>query len=212
MNLLYDQEMRVYWTLCGSDGNNAYLIVCPETAESIIIDAPLNPEAIIEQAQGTHVRAILITHRHRDHVEGLGPIVEATGALVAAHADDADGMPSPPDILLADGDTLQAGSLEVKAIHIPGHTPGSTCYLAGNHLFTGDSLYAGGPGETRGPEATMQILEGITRKLLVLPEDTFVLPGHGQGANIAAARRLYRHWVEQYPDLLPPMPEVPESH
>ena len=209
MNLLYEREMRVYWTLCGSDGNNAYLIVCPETAESVIVDAPLNPEKIIEQAAGTSVRAILITHRHRDHLEGLSQIVEATGAVVAAHAADADGMPSPPDLLLEDGDTLRAGSLEVKAIHVPGHTPGSTCYLAANHLFTGDSLYAGGPGETQGPEATLQILEGITNKLLVLPEETFVLPGHGQGASIGAARRLYRHWVEQYPDLLPPLPETP---
>ena len=115
--------MRVYWTLCGSDGNNAYLIVCPETAESIIVDAPLNPEAIIEQTKGTHVRAILITHRHSDHLEGLDQVVEATGAPVAAHADDADEMPSRPDILLADGDTIRAGSVEVKAIHVPGHTP-----------------------------------------------------------------------------------------
>ena len=123
MNLLYDREMRVYWTLCGSDGNNAYLIVCPETAESIIVDAPLNPEAIIVQAQGTHVRAVLITHRHRDHTEGLGQIVEATGAPVVAHADDADGLPSPPDILVADGDTLHAGTLEVKGHTRPGAHP-----------------------------------------------------------------------------------------
>ena len=212
MNLLYDKEFRVYWTLCGSDGNNAYLVVCPETSQSVIIDAPLNPEKIIEQAAGTQVKAVLITHRHRDHLEGLKDITDATGAPVAAHPEDAPEMPTPPDILVDDGSAISAGTLEVKVIHIPGHTAGSVCYLVGNHLFTGDTLYAGGPGETRGVEATQQILEGITRKLLmVLPDDTFVLPGHGMGANIGAAKSLYRHWAAQHPDLLPPLPETPAA-
>lgn len=206
MVLLYDMEFRVYWSLCGSDGNNAFLVVCPQTQESVIIDAPLNPGELLEQAKGTRVKAILITHKHRDHLEGLKDITDATGAPVAAHAEDAADMPMAPDILVKDGDIITVGTVEVKVIHTPGHTPGSVCYLVSNHLFTGDSLYAQAPGETRGEEATRQLLTGITEKLFLLPDDTFLLPGHGRGSTLGASKALYRSWAAQYPDLLPPIP------
>jgi glyoxylase-like metal-dependent hydrolase (beta-lactamase superfamily II) len=209
MELLYDKEVRVFWTLCGSDGNNAYLVVCPQTNESIIIDAPLGPEKILEEAKGTQVKAILITHKHSDHIEGLKEITDATGAPVAAHPEDAADMPVSPDILVIDGDTIRVGTVEVKVIHTPGHTPGSVCYLTGNHLFTGDTLYAQAPGESRGVEATQQILRSITEKLFLLPDDTFLLPGHGKGSTIGASKELYRAWFAQYPDLLPPIPDAP---
>ncbi|MBF8266754.1 MAG: beta-lactamase domain protein [Dehalococcoidia bacterium] len=212
MTLLYDKEFRVFWTLCGSDGNNAYLVVCPQTQESVIIDAPMNPEKLLEQAKGTRVKAILITHKHRDHLEGLKEITDATGAPMAAHAEDAADMPVSPNILVKDGDTITAGTMEVKAIHTPGHTPGSVCYLVSNHLFTGDTLYAHAPGESHGVEATQQLLRSITEKLLVLPDDTFLLPGHGNGSILGAFKKLYRAWVAEYPDLLPPIPEIPPSH
>ena len=208
MELLYDKEFKVFWTLCGSDGNNAYLIVCPETNESIIIDAPSGPEKILEQAKNTQVKAILITHRHRDHVEGLKEITEATGAHVAAHPEDAADMPVSPDVLVIDGDTIQVGTIEVNVIHTPGHTAGSVCYLAGNHLFTGDTLYAEAPGESQGEEATRQILRSITEKLFILPDDTYILPGHGNGSSIKASKELYRAWAVEYPDLLPPIPDA----
>ena len=93
MELLYDEELLVFWELCGSDSNNAYLLVCPKSRESIIIDAPLNPENIIKEAENTNVAAILITHGHKDHLEGLGQIVEATGAPVAANLGDVSRIP-----------------------------------------------------------------------------------------------------------------------
>ena len=210
MTLLYDEDIRVFWTLCGSDGNNAYLIVCPQTGESIIIDAPLGPEKLLEEAKDTQVKAILITHRHRDHLEGLKEITDATGAPMAAHAEDAPDMPVSPDILLKDGDTIRAGTVEVRVIHTPGHTAGSVCYLVSNHLFTGDTLYAQAPGETRGVEATQQILRSITEKLFLLPDNTFLLPGHGNGSVLGTYKELYRGFLAQYPDLLPPIPaELP---
>ncbi|MSQ40565.1 MAG: MBL fold metallo-hydrolase [Dehalococcoidia bacterium] len=209
MTLLYNEEVRVFWTLCGSDNNNAYLIVCPQSGESIIIDAPLNPGRLLEEAKGTQVKAILITHKHRDHLEGLKEITDATGAPVAAHRDDAADMPIPPNVLLDDGDTIRAGTVEVTVIHTPGHTPGSVCYLVGTHLFTGDTLYAHGPGESRGVEATQQILRSITEKLYRLPDDTFLLPGHGGGGILGAEKERYRFYAAQYPDLFPPIPDVP---
>ena len=211
MPLIYDKEFQVFWTLCGSDGNNAYLIVSPLTAEGIIIDAPLAPGELLEAADGIQVKAILITHKHRDHLEGLQDLIEATGAPVAAHREDAAEMPLAPAILLEDGDTIRAGTLELRVIHTPGHTPGSACFLVGNHLFTGDTLYAQGPGESRGVEATQQILKGITEKLFLLPDDTFLLPGHGPGSLLGAVKELYRSYHAQYPDLLPPIPGDPSS-
>ncbi|MBI2856198.1 MAG: MBL fold metallo-hydrolase [Chloroflexi bacterium] len=206
MSLLYDKEVRLYRTLCGSDGNNVYLVVCPQTGESIIIDAPLGPGELLEEAKNTQVKAILITHGHRDHLEGLKEITDATGAPVGAHGEDAADMPISPDFLLRDGDVVRAGTIELKVIHTPGHTPGSVCFLIGKILFTGDTLYFQGPGESRGVEATQQIFKSITEKLYVLPDDIVFLPGHGRESILGAAKELYRSFVAQYPDLLPPIP------
>ena len=209
MPLFYDKEVRVFRTLCGSDNNNAYLLVCPETGESIIIDAPLGPAELLEEAKGTQVKAILITHRHRDHLEGLKEIIDATKAPVGAHGEDASDMPVFPNVLLKDGDIIRAGTIELKVIHTPGHTPGSVCFLFGKHLFTGDTLYSGGPGESRGQEATHQILSSIREKLYVLPDDTLILPGHGHHSVLSVPKREYRVFAAQYPDLLPPLPDTP---
>jgi glyoxylase-like metal-dependent hydrolase (beta-lactamase superfamily II) len=211
MELLYDKEFKIFWKLCGHEGNNAYLIVCPETNESIIIDAPFGTEDVLEQAKETQVEAVLITHRHSDHVEGLKDIADATGAHIAAHPEDADDMPVSPDVLVIDGDTINVGTVDVHVIHTPGHTPGSVCYLVGNHLFTGDTLYAQAPGESKGMEATQQILRSITEKLFSLPDDTLILPGHGSGSTIGISKELYREFAVQYPDLLPPIPDAPPA-
>jgi glyoxylase-like metal-dependent hydrolase (beta-lactamase superfamily II) len=206
MPLIYEGDISAFWTLCGSDQNNAYLVVCPETGESIIVDAPLNPGQLLEEARGTRVKAVLITHRHRDHLEGLHDIVSATGAPVGAPPEDAPGMPVPPDFLVQDGDTITAGTVSMQVLHTPGHTPGFVCFLAGRLLFTGDTLYAHAPGESRGVEATQHLIQSITEKLLTLPGDMLLLPGHGQSSFIEAARALYRAQAAQDPDVLPPLP------
>ena len=203
---LEDQQIEIYRTLCGSDNNNAYLIVCSETRESVLIDAPLNPGAILEHAIGTVVKAILITHRHKDHTEGLAEAITKTQAPVLAHPADIEEIPASC-IPVEDGQRIAFGKNEVVAIHTPGHTPGSTCFLIGKYIFTGDTVYSGGPGESRGPEATIQILKNITEKIYTMPDDTVVFPGHGHHSILAVPKKEYRVFPSEHPDILPPIPD-----
>ena len=192
MPLLTDGQFRVYKTSCGPLDNNAYLLVCPRTGESIIIDAPAGPEEVLEEAKDTSVEAILITHNHGDHLAGLAEMVEATGAVVHAHAADADRLPVPAGRLVNDGDVVTAGSIEVQVMFTPGHTAGSTSYVLGNHLFSGDTLFPGGPGRTRTPEDFRHIMESITGWLFALPDDTLLLPGHGAAGVLGVSKEEYR--------------------
>ena len=192
MPLFSDGEVRVYKTTCGPFDNNSYLLVCPQTNESIIIDAPMGPGEVLAEAEGTQVKAILITHNHQDHLAGLQEMTEATGAPVLCHAEDASTLPVEPSSLVNDGDTITAGTIELKVMHTPGHTPGSVCYLVGKHLFCGDTLFPGGPGRSRTPENLQQIIGNITEKLFVLPDDTDLLPGHGVESTLGASKEEYR--------------------
>jgi hydroxyacylglutathione hydrolase len=191
MPLLYDKAIKVFKTSCGPYDNNAYLIVCPQTDHSIIIDAPMWPQELLDEAKNTLVKAVLITHNHQDHLAGLKEIVDATGAPVQAHGKDAAALPIPPSNLVNDGDTITVGTITLKVIHTPGHTPGSVCYLVGNHLFSGDTLFPSGPGRSGSPQDLRQTIKSITEKLYVLPDDTFLLPGHGQDSTIGISKEEY---------------------
>ena len=197
MPLIYDKEVKVFKTSCGPYDNNAYLIVCPQTNESIIIDAPMGPGKLLEEAAGTQVKAILITHNHQDHLAGLKEIIDATGAQVQAHSEDATALPVSPSALVKDGDTITAGTIVLKVIHTPGHTTGSVCYLVGDHLFSGDTLFPGGPGRSRTPEALQQTIKSITERLYVLPDDTFLLPGHGQDSTLGISKEEYHIFAQK---------------
>ena len=193
MALHYDgEDVKIHKVLMGNVNNNGYLLVCPVTNESIIIDTPFEPEKLLAVAKDTTVKAILITHNHYDHIDGLESIRAATGAPVGAHSAGAEELPGALDLNISDGYTVTAGTVTVTALHTPGHTPGATCYLAGRHLFTGDTLFPGGPGATRTPEALHQSIRSITSKLLVLPEDTAVYPGHGDDTTIGKAQEEYK--------------------
>ena len=175
----------------GPYGNNGYVVVCPRTNESIVIDTPAEPEKLLEIAGGTTVKCILITHTHPDHLMGFDVIRNACKAAVGVHMVEAASLPSKPDFHLKDGDSLTIGTVHLKVLHTPGHTPGSMCFLTGKHLFSGDTLFPGGPGRTRTPRDLKQILGSITNKLLALPEDTIVYPGHGNNTTIGDAQVEY---------------------
>ena len=191
MTLHYTGEVLVHKIPMGDYGNNGYVIVSPQTGESIVIDTPGEPEKLMAVARDTIVKAILITHTHFDHLVGFEAIRSELGAPVGVHAAEAGNLPSPPDFHLNDGDSLTAGTVTVKAIHTPGHTPGATCFLTGKHLFSGDTLFPGGPGHTNTPEDLRRSIDSITSRLLVLPEETVVYPGHGDGTTIGTAQQEY---------------------
>ena len=179
-----DDSITIHKIQCGPYGNNAYLLVCPETNESIIIDAPPDPGDLIEAARQTDVKSILITHNHFDHIEGLPEVSEAIGAPIGIGTADADGLPNSPDLMINDGDEITAGTIALTAIFTPGHTPGSTCFSFGPHLFTGDTLFPNGPGRSRDPQALAQLIQSITDRLFVLDQIGDFYPGHGDDGSL----------------------------
>jgi hydroxyacylglutathione hydrolase len=192
MPLHYDGEVKITKINMGPYNNNGYIVVCPETNEGVIIDTPAEPEKLLNELGNVQVKAILITHGHQDHLLGFNEIKSKIGAPVGVGAGDADRLPSPPEIDVKDGSVIKFGNLEMQALSTPGHTDGSTCFLLGKHLFSGDTLFPGGPGKSRSPEAFRQEVDSITRKLLVLSDDTAVYPGHGEDTTIGQARQEYQ--------------------
>jgi hydroxyacylglutathione hydrolase len=158
---------------------NCYVITCPYTGDSVLVDAPAEAPEILKQLKGTNPRYILITHSHADHIGALSELRSKLRIPIGAHRLDADGLSLQPDLLLDDGDEVSFGRISLKVLHTPGHTPGSVCFLTGPHLISGDTIFPGGPGKTDSPADLKQIIESITRKVFVLPEDTEIYPGHG---------------------------------
>ncbi len=196
-----DDSIAIHIIQCGPYGNNAYLVVCPDTNESVVIDTPPDPGALIEAAKQTDVKAILITHSHWDHIEGLGEVTSALGAPVGIGWNDADELPNTPQIKIADGDEISAGNFTLTAIHTPGHTPGSTCFTFGPHLFTGDTLFPNGPGRTGSPENLKQLIGSITGKLFTLEGIGEFFPGHGDIGDLNTEKGKYEVFASrEHPD------------
>ena len=172
-----DDSIQIEKLELGPFGTNAYVLVCRATGDSVLVDTPAEANKLIERLKGTNPKYILMTHNHTDHLGAFSEVKSKLGVPVAAHP--ADSLPSPPDVLLNDGDTVSFGSIELEVLHTPGHTPGSLCFLTGQYLISGDTIFPGGPGKTRSPKDLQQIIESITKKIFVLPDDTQVHPGHG---------------------------------
>ena len=180
----------------GSMENNVYVLECPETHDSFIVDGCFEPDKIIEATDGTNVIGILQTHGHGDHVQALPELKQSLA--VPVHAHPGDDYPIDIDAQLADGDELKLGNRTVRVIHTPGHTPGGTCFLIGRHLISGDTLFPGGPGNTwKDKEAFAQIIDSISTKLLTLDEATAVYPGHGADTTIGTEKPHLQEWIER---------------
>jgi len=180
----------------GDMGNNTYVLECPETHASLLIDACWEPDELIKLADGTNLVAIVQTHGHFDHVQALPDLVKQLGVPLWAHP--GDDYPVPVDRELADGDVLVFGNREAKVIHTPGHTPGGICLLSGRHLISGDTLFPGGPGNTRGDaDLFAEIIDSVETKLFTLPDETVVYPGHGLDTTIGAERPHLPEWKDR---------------
>jgi len=175
----------------GPFDNNAYLIVDPAGRESMIVDAPSEGERILEAARGTHVSRIIVTHSHGDHWGAIDVLKSATNSLVYCHEADREPHSEKVDGVLADGVEIALGSGSLRVIHTPGHTPGSICLLTGRVLIVGDTLFPGGPGHSDRPEDLQQEIRSIVERLLILPDETEVYSGHGDGTTIGRVKQEY---------------------
>lgn len=197
MPVQFDGEVRINKINMGPYDNNGYILVCPETNEGIIIDTPAEPEKLLREIGDVKIGHILITHNHQDHLLGFSEITGSVGAPVGIGTNDASALPQPPALNLEDGNVIKFGNRELQILATPGHTDGGVCLLVGKHLFSGDTLFPGGPGKTRSPEALRQLINSITSKLFMLPDDTAVYPGHGLDTTIGDARREYQGFASR---------------
>ena len=175
----------------GPYGNNAYLIADRDAGKALIVDMPAGSRAVLEALGDLNVTAILLTHTHPDHWADYDLVQSATGAPVRCHPAEVIMPAAKIDRPLSDGEEIVVGRAAIRAMHTPGHTPGSICYLTGRVLFSGDVLFPGGPGRTQSPADLQQSVASITERLYPLPDDTLVLPGHGGDTTIADSKREY---------------------
>ncbi|OBK76157.1 MBL fold metallo-hydrolase [Mycobacterium sp. 1274761.0] len=192
----------------GPMDNNAYLVTCSQTGETLLIDAANDADILLEliDRHAPKLSLIVTSHQHWDHIQALEQVATATGAPTAAHQLDADPLPVKPDRFLAHGDTIAIGKLNFDVIHLQGHTPGSVALALGGadsesgatHLFTGDCLFPGGVGKTWQEGDFERLLDHVTSRVFdVYGDSTVVYPGHGDDTTLGTERPHLGEWKER---------------
>ena len=183
--------------------NNCYLLHCTETDELVLVDAAAEAARLLELIGDRSLTTVVTTHQHWDHHRALAEVVAATGAAVVAGQADADAITEqtgvPVTRRVGDGDRVAVGTCDLEVIHVAGHTPGSICLHwpdQGGHLFTGDSLFPGGVGNTFGDaDAFRQLIDDVETKVFGrFPDETWFYPGHGGDSTLGAERPHLAEW------------------
>jgi glyoxylase-like metal-dependent hydrolase (beta-lactamase superfamily II) len=196
--LLSDTGYEVHAVVVGPMDNNVFIVRCTETGDGVLIDAANEHERLLDLCAALGVRRVIETHGHWDHIQAV-PAVRDAGYDVAVTAADAGMLPAYDDILEDDA-VIEVGNLRLSTIATPGHTPGSMCFaLEGTPLlFSGDTLFPGGPGNTKFEGGDFPtIIEAIDGRLFTRPADTIVLPGHGNWTTIGAERPHLQEWIDR---------------
>lgn len=203
------RDITIRHCVVGEMENNVYLLTSKKTGQQLLIDAADNAAAIkamLEEASSdcavrTRVKLIVTTHSHWDHVRALKEMTEFTGARTAAGTEDAADIETPTDLLLNAGRLGEVEGIELEVIKLRGHTPGSLALLYRDpegtaHLFTGDSLFPGGVGNTFGDNKRFQqLLNDVTEQVFGrLEDDTIIYPGHGRRTTVGAERPHLEEW------------------
>jgi hydroxyacylglutathione hydrolase len=163
---------------------NCYVVSCADTKEAVVVDPGLPAEKIAEQIRDLKVRWIVATHCHPGHVGGKDTLKELVGGETALHSADAKQFLRSADKYLFDGDELEFGEFKLSVVHTPGHTPGSVCLVVANHAFVGDTILAGGIGKQMPETDLRRQMMSIGTKLLKLPLQTALYPGHGPATSL----------------------------
>jgi glyoxylase-like metal-dependent hydrolase (beta-lactamase superfamily II) len=191
-------DVRIDKYVVGPFENNVFVVRDKGSGDALIVDAANEHDLLLEVSRATGVRRVLTTHGHWDHIQAVTALRDA-GIEVGIASADAEMLPSY-DFTIPDDDVLTVGGLRLHAIHTPGHTPGSTCFLLEGHpvLFSGDTLFPGGPGNTKFENASFDtIITSIDRRLFTLDPTTLVFPGHGLDTTIGTERPHLDEWIER---------------
>jgi glyoxylase-like metal-dependent hydrolase (beta-lactamase superfamily II) len=187
----------------GPMDNNAYLLVCRASGEALLIDAANEPQRLADLVGAgdsrPELRHVVTTHRHHDHWQALAAVAGMFETRQLAHPLDAPELPIPVDELVDHGDTVRFGEIALEVVHLRGHTPGSIALLYrdadGPHLFTGDSLFPGGPGKTGSPADFTSSMDDLEQRVFgTLSDETWVYPGHGDDTTLGKERPSLPEW------------------
>lgn len=197
-------DLQITKVAVGSMSNNAYLLTCNLTGERALIDAADEADTLLRLVGDGGLARVITTHQHFDHWQALPEVVDATGAETVAGEDDADALPVPVDVRVQTGARVRVGSCELEVIGLVGHTPGSIALAYDDpdgivHLFTGDSLFPGGVGNTFGDaDAFVSLINDVESKIFDrFADDTHVYPGHGNDTTLGAERPHLTEWRER---------------
>ena len=193
-----DSDVRVDKFVVGPFENNVFVVRDKRTGDAVLIDAANEHELLLEVSRATGVRRVLTTHGHWDHIQAVTALRDA-GIDVGISDADASMLPGY-DFVLDDDTVVEVGDLRLRTILNPGHTPGSMSFLLEGHpvLFSGDTLFPGGPGNTTFAGGDFgQIIESIDRRLFILPGDTLVMPGHGLDTTIGTETPHLKEWIDR---------------